>query len=85
MIDCNTHLTPEVATGQSSLAAPSPFTTKKRFGDRWEVSDRMIDKLLAKGMPHLKIGSRRVRICIAEADQWMNEQFRTVRRNGGAR
>jgi hypothetical protein len=46
----------------------------------WRFSLRHIDNLLAKGMPHLKIGSRRVRIIIAEADKWMSEQYGTQRR-----
>jgi hypothetical protein len=31
-------------------------------------------------LPHLKIGKRRVRICIMEADSWMQAQFRVQRR-----
>ena len=76
----NTHQTPEVATGQTSLAA-SPYCDKKSFGKRWQGSARWVDDLLAKGMPHLKIGKRRVRICIAEADEWMMSQFRVQRRS----
>jgi len=79
--------TPEVATGQTSLAAPSPYTDKRGFAKRWSVSTRTVDSWLAAGMVHLKIGNRRVRICIAEADAWMQEQFRTQRRavQGGTR
>jgi hypothetical protein len=74
---------PEVATGnQSSLA--SPYTDKRGFGRRWQGSPRWVDNLLAQGLPHLKIGKRRVRICLAEADAWMQETFR-VQRRGAAR
>jgi hypothetical protein len=47
----------------------------------WRSSLRQSAKLLAKGMPHLKIDSRRVRIIIAEADAWMREQYGTRRRS----
>ena len=72
--------TPEVATGQSSLAASSPYTDKRGYAKRWQGSTRWVDDLIARGLPHLKIGKRRVRLCIADADAWMQEQFRTQRR-----
>ena len=80
MQHCNTQQPPEIATGQTSLAAPSPYCDKRGFAQRWQGSTRWVDDLIARGMPHLKIGNRRVRICIAEADAWMQEQFRTQRR-----
>jgi len=72
---------PEVATGQTMLA--SPFTDKRGYAQRWSFSTRKLDGLLASGLPHLAIGKRRVRICIAEADAWMQQQFR-VQRIGSA-
>jgi predicted DNA-binding transcriptional regulator AlpA len=74
----NDTTTPEVATG-NSLAA-SPFADKRAYAKRWQGSTRWVDDLIARGMPHLKIGSRRVRICVVEADEWMQSQFRTQRR-----
>lgn len=82
MKDSNTLATPDNATGQTSLA--SPFTDKRGFAQRWQGSVRWIDGLLAQGLPHLKIGQRRVRICVAEGDAWMQQQFR-VQRRGAAR
>jgi len=70
--------TPEVATGQSSLA--SPYTDKRGYAKRWAVSTRTIDNLIAAGMPRLKIGARRVRLCVAECDEWMTQQFRVSSR-----
>lgn len=55
------------------------ITDKDGYAARWGFSRRTIDNLLARGLPHLKIGARRVRIIIAEADQWMREQFGTQR------
>ena len=70
--------TAESAT--SKLRPAQEITDKKGFAARWSFSSRHVDNLLAKGCPHLKIGARRVRIVIADADAWMNEQFRTQRR-----
>jgi hypothetical protein len=71
---------PENTNGQTSLASPSPYTDKKGFAKRWSLSTRTVDSFLSRGMCHLKIGKRRVRICIPEADAWMVEQFRVQRR-----
>ena len=51
------------------------ITDKRGFGKRWGFSIRHVDNLLAQGLPHLKIGKRRVRIFIADADAWMKERF----------
>lgn len=65
------------ATDQRKLAAE--ITDKRGYGERWHFSTRHIDNLLASGLPHLKIGKRRVRIIVAEADAWMKERFGTRR------
>lgn len=70
---------PDVSTG-SKLEA-EVVTDKKGFAARWHFSVRHVDNLLAQGMPHLKIGERRIRIITAEGDAWMKERFWT-RRNG---
>jgi hypothetical protein len=56
------------------------ITDKRGFAGRWHFSPRMIDKFLAMGLPHCRIGSRRVRIVVSEGDSWMIEKFRTQRR-----
>lgn len=71
-------LAPDVATGEK-LAA-TEITDKRGFAERWRFSTRMVDAFLAAGLPHLKIGKRRVRICIPEADSWMHQRFSTQRR-----
>jgi hypothetical protein len=79
MLSQDTLQQPDNATGnQTSLA--SPFTDKRGYAKRWQGSTRWVDGLLAQGLPHLKIGKRRVRICIANADEWMQSQFRVQRR-----
>jgi hypothetical protein len=72
----------ELAAAQSKSAGElSPVTDKKGFGARWGFSVRHVDNFLAAGMPHLRVGSRRVRILVDEADLWMREKYGT-RRNG---
>jgi len=80
---------PDAVTG-NKLA--TEITDKRGYAARWGFSTRHIDNLLSQGCPHLKIGQRRVRILIPEADAWMKERFGTQRRGpvrtptpGGAR
>lgn len=71
------------------LAAPAPFGDKRAvavlaggFSVRW------VDMQLAHGMPHLKIGPRRVRFDLAEVAAWLKERYGQQRRgpvSAGAR
>ena len=70
--------TPHPAEGTDKPAAT--ITDKKGYGARWQSSVRTVDNWIARGLPHLKIGARRVRIDIAEADAWMRSQFSVQRR-----
>jgi len=45
------------------------------FGDRWGVKKTTVWKWLKHGMPHLKFSSRNTQIPVAEADQWIKENF----------
>jgi len=69
--------TPQVAGG---IEQSAPITDKKGYGSRWQASVRTVDNWLKAGMPHLKIGARRVRIDIPQADQWMHDRFSVQRR-----
>lgn len=73
---------PETATGfkMAASTASNEITDPRGYAARWGFSKRKISDLLAQGLPHLKIGSRRVRINIPQADAWMHEQFGTQRR-----
>jgi hypothetical protein len=53
---------------------------KRAFAKHWGLSARTVDSFLSSGMPHCKIGARRVRIVVAEADAWMMKRFSTRRR-----
>ena len=74
--------TPVAAPGQTKVADNTDNIVDKRgYAARWKFSLRHIDNFLAQGLPHLKIGKRRVRILIDEADVWMKSRFGT-QRNG---
>jgi predicted DNA-binding transcriptional regulator AlpA len=57
----------------------SEILDKKGYAARWHFSSRTVDNLLAQGLPHCKIGKRRVRIVTNEADAWMRSRFGTQR------
>jgi hypothetical protein len=69
--------TSELPTDNKQAAG---ITDKRGFGARWLFSPRHVDNLIKQGLPHLKIGRRRVRIMTDEADKWMIEKFGTQRR-----
>ena len=58
-----------------------------RFGDKKAVGDmaggfstRWVDDQLRQGMPHLKLGSRRVRFDMEEVRIWLKERYGQQRR-----
>ena len=69
-----------VATAIIGSPSADAITDKKGYASHWKFSVRKIDDLLAAGLPHCKIGQRRVRIITSEADKLMSEQFRVQRR-----
>lgn len=73
----DTPFAPEVAIGNKLAEG---ITDKRGYGQRWHFSPRHVDNLIAQGLPHLKIGARRVRIIVEEADAWMKERFGQQRR-----
>jgi hypothetical protein len=44
-----------------------------------DMSVRWVDLQLPRGMPHLKIGARRVRFDLGEVAQWLKERYGTQR------
>jgi hypothetical protein len=74
--------TPHVAdTVAANTTTAQVVTDKRGFADRWAFSPRTIDNLIRLGLPHCKVGQRRVRIIISEADQWMISQYGVQRRS----
>jgi excisionase family DNA binding protein len=54
------------------------YENKQQFAERLGVSLRTVDNLIAKGMPHVKLTRKLIRIPRAAADEWISE--RLVRR-----
>jgi hypothetical protein len=72
--------TPDATTGNTKAA-------HERFGDKRDVgamagglSVRWVDNQLTLGMPHLKIGRRRVRFDLAEVREWLKARYGCARR-----
>jgi predicted DNA-binding transcriptional regulator AlpA len=68
---------PASTTEQNQTQAD--ITDKRGIAGDYGFSVRTVDNLIARGMPHLKIGKRRCRFSRAEIRAWMSEQFRVVR------
>lgn len=62
--------------------SPREIVDMRGLADRYGFSQRTISNFLAQGMPHLKVGQRRVRIVVEKADAWMQEKFGTARFKG---
>lgn len=75
-------LSPDTATGDKLAATITdrPITDKVGYAQRWLFSRRHVDNLIAAGLPCLRVGTRRVRIVIPEADAWMRERYGTQSR-----
>ena len=78
--------TPDAVTGENKLVANT-----SALGDKLAVgamaggfSKRWVDLQMANGMPHLKLGRRRVRFDLAEVREWLRQKYH-VQRRGPAR
>src|SRR5690349_9375432 len=69
-------------TGKSAESQDRPVLDKRGYAARWLFSPRHIDHLITQGLPHLAIGTRRVRIFVDEADAWMRARYGVQRRTG---
>jgi hypothetical protein len=70
----------EIIERPTSAGNSAEIVDKRGYAKRWGLSTRTIDNLLRSGLPHCKVGKRRVRLFVAEADAWMRERFLTQRR-----
>ena len=71
---------PDSATGNRLAETPA-------LGDKRDVgvlagglSTRWVDLQLQQGMPHLKLGKRRVRFDLNEVRQWLKDRYAQQRR-----
>lgn len=58
---------------------------KRELAGMIGFSPRTVDKFLAAGMPHLRIGKRRVMLVPDEAVAWLKERYGQRRRAPAAR
>lgn len=71
------------ATNKPEAPTGKKFGTKQDVAAMFGVCLRTVDNLLAKGMPHLKLGARRCRFDMADVEAWANRSFRTERYGRG--
>jgi hypothetical protein len=69
-------------TTQLQPSGAGAIVGKADYARHIQVSKRTLDALLARGLPHLKLSNRLIRINVADADQWVSDQYRTQRRGG---
>lgn len=58
---------------------PDGYLDKTQVGQLTQLNIRTIDRLMLRGLPHYKIGSRRVRFKKSEVEEFMKKQFRVSR------
>ncbi|NBR87503.1 MAG: DNA-binding protein [Proteobacteria bacterium] len=69
----------------SHLQKPESPTGNFKFGDKQDVAAmlglcrRSVDNLLERGLPHLKLGRRRIRFDLEEVRLWAKREFGTAR------
>lgn len=68
-----------IAPSSESPVPPSPYIDKKALATRLGLSRRTIDNWMQRGLPHLKLGDRRVRFDLRDVEPWLQRQCRTVR------
>lgn len=77
----NTSIPPDSATG-----IEAGTIQLQRFGDKRAVADlanmrsiRWVDLQVLQGMPHLKLGPRRVRFDLLEVAEWLRDRYHVQR------
>ena len=59
--------------------ATQPLADKRAIARFANLSPRTIDNLMAEGLPHLKIGRRRVRFDLTEVSIWLRQKYGVAR------
>lgn len=61
--------------------AALPFGSKRDVARLLDTSTRMVETLMAEGMPYLRLGTRRVRFDMAEVAAWVRSECRVQHRS----
>lgn len=72
--------TPNTAGGSEKSAAVENFGDKRAVADLAGMSVRWVDGQLLEGLPHLKLGPRRVRFDLSEVREWFCTKYAAQRR-----
>ena len=57
------------------------YITKNQLACLLQLTTRTIDRLMARGLPHYKIGNQRCRYKVHEIEQWLRANCKVVRRS----
>jgi excisionase family DNA binding protein len=72
-IERTTHKTEIQASNRPELL------TKSELAEYLKLTTRTVENWMARGLPHYKIGERRVRFKLAEVEQFLDTECRVVR------
>ena len=78
-----TQIQPDAAAGNKSATltdAPPRYGSKRDVAAMLQMSVRTVDNFVAKGCPHLRVSSRRLRFDMGEVRLWLAENFHVQRR-----
>jgi hypothetical protein len=68
----------EIETTAASVTTDEKLAENKiEFARRYAVSKRTVDGWIARGLPHLKLSARMIRIPLPEAADWVKENYLT--------
>jgi len=67
---------PDASPGSSALTR---YGSKRDVAAMLQMSVRSVDNFVARGCPHLRVSSRRLRFDMDEVRRWLADNFRTQR------
>jgi predicted DNA-binding transcriptional regulator AlpA len=70
----------DAATVNTELATVPRYGSKRDVAAMLQMSVRSVDNFVARGCPHLRVSSRRLRFDMGEVRAWLTENFKTQRR-----
>ena len=70
----------DAATVNTELATVPRYGSKRDVAAMLQMSVRSVDNFVARGCPHLRVSSRRLRFDMGEVRLWLADNFRTQRR-----
>jgi len=81
MVNVNKSVSATDADPVNNVLATMPrYGSKRDVAAMLQMSVRSVDNFVARGCPHLRVSSRRLRFDMNEVRQWLADTYRTQRR-----